>query len=137
MGAECCPGLVCAKSYTLFGPRECKLPGPGSAQGSGRTEEFGGKKMGMGISGGAPLGGAQDCKSRGWHCSSQAECCPGLVCAKRYTLFGPRECKLPGPGSAQGLGRTEEFGGKKMGMGISGGAPLGGAQDCKSRGWHC
>ena len=59
----------------------------------------------MGISGGAPLGGAQDCKSRGWHCSSQAECCPGLVCAKRYTLFGPRECKLPGPGSALGSGR--------------------------------
>merc|ERR1712179_652171 len=114
-----------------------KFGGAGNGNPSGRTEEFGGKKWGMGISGGAPLGGAQDCKSRGWHCSSQEECCPGLVCAKRYTSFGPRECKLPGPGSAQGSGRTEEFGGKKMGMGIYGGAPLGGAQDCKSRGWHC
>merc|ERR1712150_193267 len=74
--------------------------GSGSALGSERTEEFGGKKMGMGISG-APLGGTQDrsCISRGNTCSSYAsttECCPDLVCAKRYTIFGPLECKQTG-----------------------------------------
>merc|ERR1712105_344379 len=61
---------------------------PGSALGSGRTEEFGGKKWGMGISGGAPLGGAQDCKSRGWHCSSQAECCTGFFVLNAIRCLG-------------------------------------------------
>merc|ERR1712150_165922 len=70
----------------------------GSALGSERTEEFGGKKMEMGISG-APLGGTQDrsCKTRYNPCSSDGECCTSLVCAKRYTISGPKECKLPGP----------------------------------------